>query len=110
MRREALMLRQAGYCWWCLAPLGDGFAVHHRRLRKQGGTDDLSNLLALHHGCHNLSTRSVHLDPRRAYDTGFLVHSWDDPASTPVLVEGQGAVLLADDGTTHSQKEIRNGW
>lgn len=108
--REAVLLRQAGYCWWCLRPLGAQFAVHHRRLRKHGGTDELDNLLGLHHGCHNLGTGSVHLAPRLAYDTGFLVHSWDDPAEVPVTVKGMGEVLLHRDGTTNQQREIHHGW
>ena len=55
--------------------------VHHRLLRKQGGTNDLANLLHICAACH----RHGHMNPAEAYDRGFLVHAWDRPSAIPVI-------------------------
>lgn len=57
--------------------------IHHRKLRSQGGTDDLSNLLAVHGACHT-GPRGIHMNPERSYDLGHLVHSYAEPADVPV--------------------------
>jgi hypothetical protein len=61
---------------------GEGTTPHHRRLRSQGGTNDLHNLLAVDPHCH----RKIHDNPLASYICGFLVHSWTDPESIPVRV------------------------
>lgn len=51
-----------------------------------GGTSDpqvafgVSNLVSLCRTCHDW----VHAHPQEAYEGGFLVHSWEDPAEIPV--------------------------
>jgi hypothetical protein len=55
--------------------------THHRKLRSQGGDDSPANLLRLCLECHTW----VHANPAEAYETGYLVHSWDDPATIEVL-------------------------
>lgn len=95
--REALLERCQGYCEWCDRPLSynpDDWAAHHRKLRSQGGRDELENLLAVHHGCHNLHTKSIHLRPVIAYERGALVHSWDDPTTTPLTRMDGSKVML----------------
>lgn len=94
VNREALAARFNGYCPWCGTPMTATFAIHHRRLRKQGGTDDPVNLVALHHRCHNGTHRSVHLAPKEAHRRGFIVRSWQDPADVPLLYHGDIEVTL----------------
>ena len=106
--RDQVAERQQGYCLWCEGPLGNTWALHHRKLRKHGGPDEVSNFVALHHHCHNLGTASVHLNPAKAYERGFLVHSWDNHTQTPLVTASGATVLLHEDGT-QTQGE-KNGW
>lgn len=106
--REAIFDRQDGYCPWCDQHLGDNYAIHHRKLRKHGGTDSPENIIALHHGCHNLDTPSVHLSPAMGYDRGMIVHGWDDPIDVRLITKSGISVLLLTDGT--QQKENQNEW
>jgi len=106
--REGLADRQAGYCWWCGAPLGAGFAVHHRKLRSQGGNNDEDNLVALHHACHNIGSHAVHLNVEAAKQRGFIVPSWADPAHTPLTLPG-GSIVTLNEGVTVTTGE-KHGW
>lgn len=95
--REQLWLRCGGYCESCARPLPqDYWAAHHRKLRSHGRDDSLTNLVALHHSCHNLASDSVHLRPGPAYERGLLVRSWEDPAATPLIMRDGTSVLLSD--------------
>jgi hypothetical protein len=95
--RETLWLRCNGYCERCGLRLENSWAMHHRKLKSRGGKDEITNVLALHHHCHNLGTHSVHLAPRLATEQGFLVASWDDPSKIAVtLGDGQEALLTED--------------
>ena len=96
--RERLWERCGGYCEVTGEPLGDSWAMHHRKLRKHGGPDCLSNLLAVTHQAHNLGTDAIHLHPRRSYDHGWLVQSFANPALTPVAISGRGLVYLTESG------------
>ncbi len=97
--REALFIRSNGYCERCGGVLPESWAVHHRRLRSQGGKDELSNLVALHHECHNLGTDSVHLNPKKAIETGFIVPSWDTPEDVLICTPEGDRVRLLNDGS-----------
>lgn len=101
--RDELVERQGGYCWWCGSSLPTVFAVHHRKLRKHGGTDSPANLVCLCHVCHNGGTSSVHLQPAKSYRLGFLVHSWDDPLDVPLHTSSGRSVLFNSDGTITQQ-------
>lgn len=94
--RAALAARAGGRCECCGTPLpGGDFHAHHRKLRKRGGTDDLTNLVALtpaHHGW-------VHDHPAAATALGLMVASWDDPATTPVM-RGERSLYPTDTGWT----------
>lgn len=70
----------------CLRCGGQGVHVHHRKLRSQGGDDSEANLVRLCLECHVW----VHANPAEAYESGFLVHSWDDPEVIE-LAEGEKA-------------------
>jgi hypothetical protein len=74
-------------------------AVHHRKLRSQGGRDEPSNLVCLDHDCHNLATNSVHLKPGHASKYGWICKSFEDPTAKPVFLHSRRPVLLAPDGT-----------
>jgi len=99
--RDALIERCKGYCEACGKPMTDNWALHHRKLRSQGGDNSLSNLMAVHHDCHNLGTKSIHLNPEWAKKNGYIVSSWGNSAEIPILWQGKVIVLFKDDGTVH---------
>lgn len=85
--RHSIYQRAGGRCDRCAAPLpGDAWECHHRQLRSRGGTDEPENLLALCASCHHVH---VHGKPRQATEAGYMVPSWGDPATTPVLRHGR---------------------
>lgn len=97
--RNAVYARCGGYCEVCGRPLlQSDMATHHRQLSGQGGPDAVENLLALHHGCHNLATGAVHLSVARSIEHGWIVPSWADPATVPVQVHGYRSVRLTTGG------------
>lgn len=98
INRKKLYERCKGMCEFCGGALPDNWAAHHRKLRSQGGKDDLDNVVALHHECHNLATNSVHLNPEQSYKDGFMVHSWDLPDKTPLNLIHCMWVLLTAEG------------
>jgi hypothetical protein len=98
INRKALYERCKGMCEFCGGVLSENWAAHHRKLRSQGGKDDLDNVVALHHECHNLGTNSVHLNPQKSYDDGFMVRSWADPKTTPLNLTHHWLVILTPDG------------
>ena len=86
-----LMVRQrdGNECRRCHCYVGPGEgSIHHRQARQMGGTkragiNDPANLALLcgsgTTGCHG------HVESFRteAYEMGWLVHSWEDPAEVP---------------------------
>lgn len=100
--RDVVRERSGGDCELRLsACLGRAASVHHRRKRSQGGPWTPSNCLHTcgdgTRGCHGVIT-----DTRTEYyESGWIVHSWDPWASTPVLMHthfGHTWVLLDDEG------------
>jgi len=96
--RKALYKRCKGMCEYCGGDLPESWAAHHRKLRSQGGTNNIENAVALHHECHNLGTNSVHLNPKKSYANGFMVHSWEEPHTTPLNLIHRMWVLLTPEG------------
>lgn len=90
--------RANGYCEVCGGVMYEG-ALHHRKLKSRGGKDTVSNLIHIHHGCHNLNTDSIHLNPAMAEDKGWMVASWKEPHETPFQLPDGSWALLLDDGT-----------
>ncbi len=78
--RAALAERSCGICEVCHA--ARAVHAHHRKLKKQGGRNDLSNLL---HVC-TADHAAIHANPERSYALGLLVRSSFDPADIPVTI------------------------
>lgn len=106
--RDVVYARSEG---WCEARipgvcLGRGTNWHHRRDRTHGGLWTPSNGLHLcgsgipGHGCHGTLTCPPSGRAAEFERAGWVVASYADPATTPVLHARLGWVLLADDGTT----------
>lgn len=106
--RTAIFERQGGWCYWCGLPLGENEALHHRRLRSQGGQDTIENLVLVHHKCHNLGSRSIHLNPGQAAARGFICRAGMEPAETPLRIHGGAHIRLNADGTTTTIEENTN--
>lgn len=99
----ALVEARAGhYCETCGRPALDSMALHHRKLKSRGGKDSVSNLIRIHHECHNLDTDSIHKNPSIATDKGWMVSSWADPETEPFLQPDGNWVILKDDGSMES--------
>jgi len=109
--RELVWSRCKGYCEKCATPLFyDSYALHHRKLKSRGGKDEVENLVALHHACHNTGTDSVHLNPSKAEQTGHMVGSWQEPSECPVTLGGGESVILTAEGTYKYLEGQRDGW
>lgn len=72
---------------------------HHRRPRGMGGTSrrpsgDPANCLYLHPKCHD----QIERERAQGLENGWLVRQTDEPATVPVLRQGQW-VLLGQDGS-----------
>lgn len=55
--------------------IGQGQKIHHRRLRRQGGGDELDNLLHVCNPCHLF----IHAHPAMSYDAGWMIRSHGRP-------------------------------
>lgn len=93
--------RAGNYCEVCGGAALPSMALHHRKLKSRGGKDTPANLIRIHHRCHNLSTDSIHLNPERASQKGWMVGSWQEPADVPFTRPDGSIVLLQNDGTFH---------
>ena len=80
--RDAVFARAAGSCERCGRAItaATGHA-HHRKLRSRGGGDGWDNLTALCPPCHAWA----HRDVAAATRDGWIVPSWIDPATYPVV-------------------------
>lgn len=95
---DLVIKRAGGYCEKCGRPCSDSMALHHRKLKSRGGKDSVSNLIYVHHECHNLGTDSIHLNPSFAADKGWMVASWQDPGNTPMFMPDGSLVILEESG------------
>jgi 5-methylcytosine-specific restriction endonuclease McrA len=103
------ILTRDRYCWVCGNALGT-WHLHHRKLRKHGGSDSYQNVIAVHPQCHNLGTHSIHLNPEKAYENGWLVHSWENPTDIPVTRRGGESALLTTDGEEITLQGEEHTW
>jgi hypothetical protein len=102
---EIVAQRAGNYCEACGGLAQESMALHHRKLKSRGGKDTPSNLIKVHHSCHNLGTHSIHSNPAWATDKGFMVSSWQDPDKTPMVLPDGRIVLLHNDGTVGTLME-----
>ncbi len=96
-RLGALLHKQQGKCRWCelLFQEGDLIEIDHITPRSEGGTDDPSNLFALHRHCHDQRHAKKH-----AWGTHDRSHQTEEPDEVETLMSGsgggqEGAILLA---------------
>lgn len=94
--------RAGNYCETCGGSALESMALHHRKLKSRGGKDSVANLIRVHHSCHNLGTDSIHANPSMATDKGWMVSSWADPETEPMLRPDGSWVLLRNDGSVES--------
>lgn len=97
--------RAGYYCEICGLPATESMALHHRKLKSRGGKDSASNLIRIHHSCHNLSSDSVHLNPKAAEEKGYMCPSWSEPDEYPFTRPDGTQVLLLNDGTIKTLTE-----
>ncbi|MHC9647376.1 HNH endonuclease [Corynebacterium diphtheriae] len=93
---EAVISRSRGACEAMNSQscTGLGQPLHHRRMRSQGGSHEVTNLIYVCSGCHQW----IHGHPKESYKAGWLVRSVHDPSSTPVQYRNRQADLLEDGG------------
>jgi hypothetical protein len=97
--------RASWYCEVCGKVATESMALHHRKLKSRGGKDSASNLIRVHHSCHNMSTGSIHANPAWAEDMGYMVASWQEPHEAPMHLPDGRIVLLQNDGTIITLEE-----
>jgi hypothetical protein len=105
---DIVLERANNHCEMCGSG-GDNFALHHRKLKSQGGKDEPCNLIAVHHKCHNLGTNSIHLNPKRSIENGWIVPSWAEPSGFPLRMADGSKVLLDNEGSYTTMKEGSDG-
>ena len=71
LMRPVVVARAGGACHVCADP---GTVVHHRKLRSQGGTNEVDNLMLLCQTCHEY----VHNHPALSLAAGYILRR-DDP-------------------------------
>jgi hypothetical protein len=94
---ETVLKRAQGHCERCGKPTADP-ALHHRKLKSRGGKDEVSNLVAICHPCHNLGTDSIHLNPSQATLKGWMVPGWADSQTFPLHIANGDVVRLDNEG------------
>ena len=91
--RQVVLERDGYACVACGKPIGQAawWSMQHRVARGQGGRNEPFNLIVL---CGSATSAGCH---RRAEDRdrefnarGYWLHSWEDPAATPLMVFSPG--------------------
>jgi len=109
--REMVLTRCQGYCELCGLALTDNFALHHRKFKSRGGKDEINNLIALHHACHNLASFSVHMNIKKATESGHVVSRHAEPNNIPLHLPNGSIVTLTVDGNYHYiERREGYGW
>lgn len=90
-----LMDRAGGACERCGKECGP-VERHHRMRRREGG-DSLANLVLVGRECH----RQIHAHPVKAREQGFIVPTYGDPETTPVMWRQREWFVLDNAGGKH---------
>jgi 5-methylcytosine-specific restriction endonuclease McrA len=86
--RQAVLLRQRGDCAACHEPITDArFDVDHITERDLMGGDDVSNLEALHVGCHRLKTSARAKDLAKVHRLADV--TWEEPSDKPSRLQSR---------------------
>ena len=91
--RALVWERDQGTCVACGRVITPGmwWSLQHRLARGQGGGNDPTNLVIL---CGSATSAGCHRraeDRDREYNArGYWLHSWEDPAVTPVMIMSPG--------------------
>lgn len=98
--RALLAARSGSVCESCwAAPATD---AHHRQ-RRRNGLHTITNAIHLCRADH----AHWHQHPADAREYGFIVPTWSDPATVPVLLGGSRWALLTADGAYRTDQR---GW
>ena len=89
--------RAKGYCERC--GKSADLALHHRKLKSRGGKDEVVNLVAVCVFCHTLGTNSIHLNPKKSTEEGWMVSAYQNPSSVSLHIAGGKVVRLSQEGT-----------
>lgn len=73
------MSSRLGFCARC--GQSAELELHHRKLRSRGGDDSEANLVGICRDCHGW----IHANPAEATARGWMVSSWDDPATVELI-------------------------
>jgi hypothetical protein len=107
LTRDVVILRDRGQCAFCGkrpdGERGEGWSLHHRRRRGQGGdrrpdTNSPANLVIL---CGTGTTKChgwVESNRTAAKELGLLVHWNSSPSQAPIQHAVHGLCWLTDDG------------
>lgn len=93
---ETVLSRAKGYCERC--GKSADLALHHRKLKSMGGKDEVSNLVAVCHPCHNFATDSIHLNPQKATLRGWMIPTYGDTTQYPLHLADGSIVRLDNEG------------
>ena len=108
---EVVLERDQYSCFVCglgLGPQrGTDFQIHHRRARRQGGsqlgdTNMPQNLLLLDPSCH----ARIEKERTAAYEGGWLVRQEGNPLEVEVLRHALEWVLLQEDGSVRVVRPV----
>jgi len=97
VRSDEIIVREHGICCRCGARAAT--ESHHRQLRSRGGLDTWANQVGLCAHCHTAGDDAVHRNVELATFEGWIVASWEDPATVPLDYHGRGRVLLDYDSS-----------
>ena len=94
---DEIIVREHGIC--CRCGRHAATEAHHRQLRSRRGLDTWANQVGLCHDCHTAAPDAVHRNVELATFQGWIVASWEDPATVPLDYHGRGRVLLDYDSS-----------
>ena len=94
---EKVIARANGYCEVCGLVMYQP-NLHHRKLRSQGGKDEVANLIAVHSYCHAISSKSIHQNPKNSMVKGYIVPGYATPSEYPLHLPNGDIVRLAETG------------